>query len=104
MKLRRTLALSKEQDQDLRYWMGEISFSSFVDRLLSRGLREALHLEGLEVEHVKGGGASRIYLEGGVTRSVAHEIRGEVVLVRHVYNPSQCGGCGGLKESFGGRP
>ncbi len=100
---RRTLAWKKGLDRDLRDWQGESSsFSSFVGRLLSRALREGLQLEGLEIEHAKGGGVSRVFV-GDDARPVTHEARGEAFEGKHVFDPSRCGACRALRESFGGR-
>ncbi len=103
MKKRLSVTIDKDLLREIDSWRGSSPRSPLYEVLLEAALRDGLQLEGLQIEHSKGGGVSGIYLEGGDTRAVTHEIRGEVVLVRHVYNPSQCGGCDGLKESFGGR-
>ncbi len=95
------MAWGEELDRDLRYWAGGDSFSSLVSRLLSRSLREGFQLEGLQVEHAKGGGVSRVFVGDG-SKLFMHEVRAKFLEGKHVFAPLQCEACRALRESFGG--
>lgn len=84
-------------------WKGNASRSSFTGRLLEAAIRAGLQLEGLQVEHAKGGGVSRVFVRDG-SKLFPHEVRAKFLEGRHVFAPLQCEACRALRESFGGRP